>query len=479
MSQISPTYALAHAGFDEFFEALTESERLVLAFNTSLLLRPEQLIARYPWRSWGFVSARGFGKSLTVAAEINRRVHAGEARKIALMAPTEDRVKEVQVDFLVSTSPPWFKAEPYKDGVVWPNGVIAEGYTPEAPGRTRSGNFDLSWLCEIVDWLPTTRLEAYRNIATATRVGAAQIIWDTTSKGKNDVIQLLMAENARDPRNNVVIRGTSFDNPMLSRKYLQALVRTYPKGSRRYQEEIEGAVFNESAGALWQQSWIDTNRRHLIPSACNLKLVSIDPSLSAGPEADECGFVVACRDNDREAYVLKDLSTRMPPELWASMAVDECCNGAAGVVVERNHAGDMPRDLIKVHAGHKGLKVVLLDAKDKDKPFPSRTPGVIYLRELVSSETKGDRAAAPASLYEQGHVHHVGTFEELELEMTTWEPGVTRSPNRLDACAQAITELLDVRVPQKVAPDVNITAVHRAQKELRRLGERRLRGLGI
>lgn len=478
--EVSPAYALAHVD-PAFFESLTEMERLVLAFDFDMWLRPNQRIPRYNWRSFGLDGGRGFGKSYCIATELNRRVECGETRALALMAPTEGRVKEVQVDFLVATSPPWFRAEAYRDGCRWPNGVEALAFTPEAPGRSRSGNFDAAWMCEIVDWEKATRLEAYRNLATATRVGAAQIFWDTTSKGKNEVIQHLRGEHKRDPIANIIQSGTTFDNPLLSRQYLKAVVSQYVKGSRAYDEEVLGLSFDESAGALWRQSWLDGNRSAIAPVNPEIVLVSLDPSLSGGPEADEAGVTILARDSFKHIHVLADLSGRQAPEDWCKKAVDRCAQDAAGVLYERNHAGDMPRDLIKVQAAARGMRVEEL-ADDK-KPFPPRNPGTIYLRSITSKQGKGARAEGPAALYEQGRVHHVGTFDLLELEMTTWEPDSGKSPNRLDACAQGVAELAGLRIPD---PKGDSDACQRAAAAQKRLhasllsgGTRGRRRLGL
>jgi phage terminase large subunit-like protein len=47
-------------------------------------------------------------------------------------------------------------------------------------------------------------------------------------------------------------------------------------------------------------------------------------------------------------------------------------------------------------------------------------------------------------LYEQGKVHHVGGFPQLEDEMCEWVLG-DKSPNRLDALVWALTELSQKR----------------------------------
>ena len=48
-------------------------------------------------------------------------------------------------------------------------------------------------------------------------------------------------------------------------------------------------------------------------------------------------------------------------------------------------------------------------------------------------------------LYEQGRVHHIGVFPELEDEMCMFVPGQIKphdSPNRVDAAVWALTFLI-------------------------------------
>ncbi len=51
------------------------------------------------------------------------------------------------------------------------------------------------------------------------------------------------------------------------------------------------------------------------------------------------------------------------------------------------------------------------------------------------------RAEPVSALYEQGRIHHVGTFPELEDQMCTFVPG-EKSPDRMDALVWAITALM-------------------------------------
>ena len=57
-------------------------------------------------------------------------------------------------------------------------------------------------------------------------------------------------------------------------------------------------------------------------------------------------------------------------------------------------------------------------------------------------------------MYEQGRVHHVGVFPELELQMTTWSPQDDKtSPDRVDALVWALSELM-VKRTQRAAVSV-------------------------
>ena len=65
----------------------------------------------------------------------------------------------------------------------------------------------------------------------------------------------------------------------------------------------------------------------------------------------------------------------------------------------------------------------------------------IPFRGVVAKQGKRLRAEPVSALYEQGRVSHVGAFDELETQMTSWEPDSGYSPDRLDALVHGLTEL--------------------------------------
>jgi phage terminase large subunit-like protein len=53
------------------------------------------------------------------------------------------------------------------------------------------------------------------------------------------------------------------------------------------------------------------------------------------------------------------------------------------------------------------------------------------------------RAEPISALYEQGKVHHVGYFKELEEQMCSYTPDTVKSPDRLDALVWGISSLMN------------------------------------
>ena len=89
-------------------------------------------------------------------------------------------------------------------------------------------------------------------------------------------------------------------------------------------------------------------------------------------------------------------------------------------------------------------------------------PGTPY-KPVNATRGKVVRAEPISALYEQGKVHHVGYFSELEEELcgftTTGYQG-ERSPNRADALIWAITELFPGMTKPEKKERKTITSHH-------------------
>lgn len=438
-AMLTPYEVLAKLAPDQMAELIRDPAALMAIASDPRWLRPNQRPPRGRCNYIGYIAGRGYGKSTAIATELNTLIEAGQLHNIALMAPTEPRVFEVQVDFLVRTAPPTNTPAMHNGQLHWPSGCVATIFTPEAPGRSRSGNFDACWLCELVDWQRSTRVEAFKNITTATRVGEnPRVYWDTTSRGQNELIRMLLDLHAEDPDTYPIIRGSMFDNPLLSRDYLRRECRKYV--GQEFDEEVLGKVFASAAGALFKKSWIDSSRLPS-PNSCNLIVVAVDPGVVNREENDECGIIVGGREAETgHVDLIEDRSGHYDPDEWGEIVIDECKRRAAGVVIETNHLGDNARFVIESKAREHRMRTERLDP---DRPFPERRPGLIYIRETGARESKGARASAPAVEMKMGRVHICGSMPELENEMCFWVPG-GKSPNRLDAACYVVLELSDL-----------------------------------
>jgi phage terminase large subunit-like protein len=463
-AEVMPAHAIAHLD-PRWLDSFSEAELAVLPWCYDVWLRPDQRLPRHHWRTCGLSGGRGLGKSFAAGVEIDRRVRAGEERHILLMAPTEDRAEDVQIKTLIDVAPPWDRPERYRGGLRWSNGVQALVFTPEAPGRTRGENASLSWITELVDWKASTRIEAFDNLATATRIGRAQILWDSTSKGRNDLLSMLRAQNARDPHTHVIIGGTTFDNPLLSLQYLRAEWERYT-GVRR-QEELLGMHFDEAAGALWSQATINRTRVEKAP-ALAWRCIGVDPAQSTNEGSDETGIVEVGRGkDDGHGYVTEDATGKYRPEEWGDRVVAMARRGPgplARVVIERNHLGDNALYVLRSRAENADL---LVKSIGRDEPWPALDPRCIHVREVVSRESKTTRAEGPAAETEAGRVHLVGEYPDLEREMTTYVAGAgLRSPNRYDALAFAVTEVRELALDAKRDRTDDVRAAAVAQKQI-------------
>lgn len=473
---IPPWQALAHSldGAPEF----DDLDWALLGDDPDFSLRVNQHPPNSTWRYLGYLAGRGYGKSFAIASLITREILEGRAKSIGLMAQDEDRTIALQADPLIKASPLWCKAELYKGQIHWPNGTVAKVYTPQTPGQCRGFNGDLVWLSEFVAWPAPTRQEAFSNILTATREGNARVIWDTTSKGRNDLIRFMRRMNERDPERYPIVRGSIWDNPALKRDYLEEQALLY--SGRRAREELDGEEFDEAEGSDWEQSWIDMARAESCPPL-ERSLIGLDPGISVKEGVDGTGLVIAGQSpKGGSFYVWRDRSGVMTPEQYATIVVDEYENGApfglTGVVLETNRGGDTITSVLRATANHRGIEVRVLP---KGQEFPRRTAKVLYVKEVHSRGDKASRGAGPAALYKQGRVRHVGAFPELEVEQCTYVPEVgTESPNRFDACNMVLTELAglntDKRLPGVAEARVQQEAVFHQQlrERLRRMANR-------
>jgi phage terminase large subunit-like protein len=251
------------------------------------------------------------------------------------------------------------------------------------------------------------------------RLGEPRAFISTTPKPKKLIMDLI-----KDP-SCITTRGTTYDNRSnLAAKFFDFVVKKY-EGTRLGEQELMGALLEESEGALWTRTLLDQTRVKSIPKTMangadfyfKRIVVGVDPAITAKAESDETGIVVAGLGSDDEGYLLADYSGKMSPGQWAKRSVRAFKKWKAdAIVAEGNQGGDMVKHTIK----------------GEDKSMP--------VQIVHASRGKVARAEPIAQRFESGHAHMVGTLPNLEDQMCVWEPlSGDKSPDRLDAAVWALT----------------------------------------
>ena len=231
-----------------------------------------------------------------------------------------------------------------------------------------------------------------------------------------------------DPR-VITTRGATWDNASnMPDSFIREIEDKYA-GTRLGRQELEGEILEDIPGALWTRASIDDHRLKEVPKDLERVVVAVDPAASSEEGSDETGIVVVGlgRDNDGYArgYILEDGTLKGSPEEWASKAVHLYRKYQADkIVAEKNNGGEMVGSVIK--------------AVDRSVPI-----------QLVhASRGKYVRAEPISALYEQGRIHHVGRFDQLEDQMCLFSVDNFRtpsmgSPDRVDALVWGLSSIFE------------------------------------
>lgn len=388
-----------------------------LLYDWRMWARPEQVWPAGGWLTWLIIGGRGSGKTRP-GAEAVREVARDPHAVIALIGPTAADARQVMIQGesgLLAISPP-DERPIYKPSIRelrWPNGARGYTYSAEETERLRGPQHSFAWLDEISTYPDLKGL--WDLMIPGLRLGQnPRRICTTTPKPMTFLKQLM---NRPD---TVVSRMRTADNRAnLPQSLLDELERIYG-GTRIGRQELEGELLEEAEGALWRGAQIEALRVRPseVPEMVRV-VVALDPSVTSGPESDECGIVAAGLGVDGHAYIRRDASARLAPDKWAERGVavfDDL--DADKIIGEANNGGDL----------------IELTIRTVRRTIP--------YEKVHASRGKITRAEPVAALYEQGKVHHVGGFKELETEMTNYVPGVTKSPNRMDALVWAVSYLM-------------------------------------
>jgi phage terminase large subunit-like protein len=418
-------------------------ELAALAHHWDAWARPRQLPPDTSWLSWGFVAARGLGKTRSCSEFVVREVMGGRARRIGFCSFTLDEAERTLVNGqsgLRAVSPPWFQPEFVKGVLTWPNGAIATPFTPEVPDGPRGPEHDLFWCSEVAAWGHSTREEFFKNVREGLRLGLGRMVFDTTPRARNPLIRYLLERSRLRPREHIVIRGATRENAdNLTAGFAAELEAEYGS-TQRGRQELLGEFFDDAEGALFRQEWIEAHRRDL-PTVLARRVLAVDPAISTRRGTDATGIVDLGLGVDGQAYVIADRTDRYAPSAWAQIVVDLYFDGRCDcVVVERNRGGDLVAEILRAYAAQRGMRVEVVNADAVTR----HVSGTIYVKEVHARRSKEIRAEPVATAVERGRVSFVrgDSLADLEDLLTTWIPGQGESPNALDAMVHGLTEIL-------------------------------------
>lgn len=403
---------------NEILASLTEEDAKELEWDwRGFWARKNQIRPPGDWLYWLLLAGRGFGKTRTGAETVREWVSEG-ARRIHLVGATASDVRNVMVQGesgLLQCFPPHQRPnyEPSKHIITFHTGAIAETFTADEPERLRGPQCDHFWADELAAW---RFLEAaWENLTLGFRLGDnLQGVISTTPKPL-PLIKEIMA----DPQ-TVVTRASSYENRSNLAPAFWKVIRKY-EGTRIGRQELEAEILEDIPGSLWNRGILDATRVRTFNLDLVIRVVvAIDPAVTAGENSSETGIIVAALQRTGHVLILDDLTCRESPLGWAKIAIAAYKSRRADRIVgEVNNGGDLVEANIR--------------AVD---------PNVSY-RSVRASRGKAVRAEPVAALYEQGRVHHVGSFGNLEDQMCGFVPGVEgKSPDRMDALVWAVTELL-------------------------------------
>jgi phage terminase large subunit-like protein len=398
--------------------SLSPDQQRTLLYDWSIWRRPKQTTPEGPWRTWLILAGRGFGKTRTGAEFVREQVNSGAARHIALVGATAADVRDTMIEgesglLSIYPSDQRPRYEPSKRRVTFHNGATASAYSADEPDRLRGPNHDLAWADELAAWRYP---DAFDQLMLGLRIGERPRVVVTTTPRPTPLILRLVKT---DDGSVMITRGSTYENSQnLAPDFLTEMKRRY-EGTRLGRQELNAEILEDVDGALWDRDSIDAARLSgTIPPLSRI-VVAVDPAVTSSESSAETGIIVAGADPHGHGYVLDDRSMRASPVDWARAVLAAYHQHKADTIVaEANQGGDLVRELLRT--------------VDRNAP----------IKLVHASRGKRTRAEPISSLYEQGRVHHVGYFSDLEDQLCSWVPDVSGSPDRLDALVWAFTDLL-------------------------------------
>lgn len=380
-----------------------------------------------------WLTGRGFGKTRSAAEYVKQRMLSEDGHRVNIVAPTFGVGRDVCIEGesgLLGVLPPdrianWSRS---LGELVLKNGSrvkIFGAHSRDDADAIRGSQSHTLWAEELAAW--RHQEFAWDMAMMANRLGAqAKVVVTSTPKSTPLIRKLFKMENA------VIVSGSTFENEAnLAPSFIEHLISSY-QGTRLGQQELEGILLEDVAGALWTREMI--RETEVAPELVRI-VVAVDPpgGHRVGHNA-KCGIVAVGKSADGLLYVLADRSDFYTPEQWSTVAVDLYDELQADcIVAEKNFGGAMVQSVLKSAGAHPKFKLV------------------------SASRGKHVRAEPVVNLYERKRVFHVGLLPALETQMCAWVPpgqveidkdGIETpipasdySPDSIDALVWAVTDL--------------------------------------
>lgn len=401
----------------------TAEQRINLNYDwRGFWARPNQLAPPGDWLTWLLRAGRGFGKTRSGAGWLQEEAYANPGW-YALIAKTSADARDYMIEgpggLLKNAHPsrrPRFIEN--RRRVEWPNGSYATVYSDEEPEQLRGFSGLRAWLDEFGKYRYPQ--ETWDNL----QFGMREVSADRPRKLITTTPRpLAILKQIEKMPSTVTVVASSYENRSnLDPTWFKETIAAY-EGTRFGRQEIHAEILDDVPGALWTRRNLDEYRVHDAPDLVRV-VVGVDPAITSSEGSNETGIIVAGIDANQRGYVLDDWTVRGSPDVWARRAVGAFRRFEGDkIAAEVNQGGDMVENTIK----------------SVDPSVP--------VEKVRATRGKYVRAEPISALYEQGRISHVGTFDKLEDQMTSFTPSAAAdrkdgySPDRVDALVWALSQL--------------------------------------
>ena len=446
--------AIDNVGWETVYSELSEEQQKALKYKWSAWARPEQ-IPDPAYTGWLYLAGRGSGKTRSGAEWVLERKREGY-RRGAFVARTAADVRDTLVEGeagILEVAPPWDRPlyEPSKRSLHWleqvksfkgkPTKVTKKSckittFSGDEPDQMRGPSHDFAWADEVASWKYMADAWAMLmfGLRLYTPTGLEPKFCITTTPRPMPLIKELMKDSSV-----FVSTGTTYDNRSnLAKSFFEQIIKRY-EGTRLGRQELLAQILDDNPNALFTREDLDKARiknREDVPELTRI-YVGVDPAVTSGEESNDTGIVVVGQDEIDHYYVIGDYTCHKKPMGWATEVMKAYCWEEADMVIgEVNNGGDLIETVIRNVPKQEDIGI---DIDGQQVPY----------QEVRATRGKVVRAEPAGAICEQGRLHMVGSWPELEDELVQYDPESSEdSPDRYDAMVWAVISIMKQPMPR-------------------------------